>query len=249
MMARAVAEGHRVVCVYATGGEHGTRPAALGDGSLAELRRQEAEAAAEVIGTHRVEWLGYLDSGMHGWESNGSAGALWIADLPPAIHQVTKILDQEAADVIVGYDWHGGYGHPDHVMVHRIARAAAERARKPLRYLEATMNRDRMREMIARASAAGLLPSGEEWDIDAPQADGNPVGTPEAELSWAVDVSEFLDLKRAALGCHSSQEDAAGMLSLPQAAFAAWMGTEHYREPARPAGMVSGWPLEVALKG
>lgn len=242
-MARAVAEGHRVVCIFATGGEQGTRPPALGHGSLADLRREEAEAAAEIIGTHRLVWLGYLDSGMHGWESNTSAGALWIADVDAATHQVTKILDEERADVVVGYDWHGGYGHPDHVMVHRITKAAVERARLKPRYLEASMNRDRLRRMMAEATAAGLIPPGEGWDVDAPQSDGNAVGSPESELAWAVDVSDWVDVKHAALTCYASQEDAVGMLSMPPEAFAVWMGEESFSELARPAGMVHGWPF------
>lgn len=242
-MARAVADGHRVVCIYATGGEQGTRPSALGNGSLADLRREEAEASAEVIGTQRLVWLGYRDSGMHGWESNAAAGALWVADVDAAVHQVVKVLDEERADAIVGYDWHGGYGHPDHVMVHRLAKAAAKRAHLRPRYLEASLNRDRLRRLVAVGTAAGLIPAGEGWDVDAPQDDGNPVGTPEAELAWAVDVSEWLVVKREALACHASQEDAAGMLAMPPEAFAAWMSEESYAEPERPSGLVHGWPF------
>lgn len=48
-----------------------------------------------------------------------------------------------------------------------------------------------------------------DWDVDAPADDGNPVGTPEAELHWSVDVSDFVDTKRAALACHASQSDAS----------------------------------------
>ncbi|MFV0451504.1 MAG: PIG-L deacetylase family protein [Propioniciclava sp.] len=242
-MARAVEQGHRVVCIYATGGEQGTRPAALGHGSLADLRREEAEASAAVIGTHRLVWLGYRDSGMAGWESNTAAGALWVADQYSAIHQVTRVLEEEAADAVVGYDWHGGYGHPDHVMVHRITKAAAERAQPRPRYLEVSMNRDRLRRMVVQAVAAGLVGEADAWDVDAPQADGNPVGTPEEELAWAVDVSDQLVVKRAALSCHASQEDAAGMLMMPPEAFAAWMSEENYAEPGRPPGMVRAWPF------
>ena len=55
---------------------------------------------------------------------------------------------------------------------------------------------------------------GEDWDVDAPFDDGNPMGTPESDLHWAVDVSAYVDRKRAALACHASQPDAAGMLTM-----------------------------------
>src|SRR5258707_1158264 len=65
-MARAKAEGHRVVLVLATRGELGEySPQALGPGeSLTDRRVAELHAAAKVLGVDRVEFLGYRDSGM-----------------------------------------------------------------------------------------------------------------------------------------------------------------------------------------
>ena len=75
-MARASAQGDRVVVVYATNGDHGDAPEDLADGeTVVDRRRAEAEASARATGTQRVEWLGYADSGMTGWEQNGAAGA------------------------------------------------------------------------------------------------------------------------------------------------------------------------------
>ena len=104
------------------------------------------------------------------------------------------------------------------------------------------MNRDAGRRLVEAGRAAGIA---EEmlWDVDAPMDDGNPFGTPEAELHWAVDVTPWLDAKRAALAAHASQPDAAGMLAMPEQGFAAMMGWEHYIEPGRPDGMVVGWPF------
>lgn len=242
-MTRAAADGHRVVCVYATGGDHGTAPDDLGERALADLRREEAEASARVTGTQRLVWLGYADSGMHGWEQNHAPDALWQADVPAAARALARVLDTEDADVVVGYDWHGGYGHPDHIMVHRITRHAVELAARRPRYLESSMNRDRMRSLYAMAAEAGMIAPDEVWDVDAPMDDGNPIGTPEADLHWDVDVSGFIDAKRAALACHASQPDAAGMLQMPPEAFAVAFGHEFFVEPGRPEGMVVGWPF------
>ena len=56
------------------------------------------------------------------------------------------------------YDWHGNYGHPDHIRVHRVGHRAAELAGTPHVY-EATMNRDAVRRMIdGPAGVGGLRP-------------------------------------------------------------------------------------------
>ena len=74
-MARASAEGHRVVLVVCTNGEHGESPDDLADGELlVDRRRRETEASAAVLGVARIAWLGYGDSGMTGWEQNAASG-------------------------------------------------------------------------------------------------------------------------------------------------------------------------------
>ncbi len=70
-MAKYSADGHRIVLVLATGGEHGETPADLADGeTLADRRRAETLRSAATLGAHRVEFLGYSDSGMDGWGQN-----------------------------------------------------------------------------------------------------------------------------------------------------------------------------------
>src|SRR3954465_8423158 len=71
-MARAKAEGHRVVLVVATRGELGEYAAdALAPGeSLTERRFAEQLLAAKELNVDRVEFLGYHDSGMAGEPTN-----------------------------------------------------------------------------------------------------------------------------------------------------------------------------------
>lgn len=240
-MARAVAEGSRVVVVFATHGDHGEAPDDLAPGeSVVDRRRVEAEAAAAVLGLHRVGWLGYADSGMSGWEQNTHEAAFAAAPVEEAAARFAAVLDEEDADVAVGYDWHGGYGHPDHVQVHRVLHRGAELARRPPRVLESTMNRDALRAVGAAGAEAGE----ELFDPDQPMDDGNPLGTPEAEIHWRVDVTPWLGQRRAALGAHASQTtDVGAMLAMPTDAFAAFFGHEYYVEPGRSPGMVDGWPF------
>ncbi|AKT51028.1 PIG-L deacetylase family protein [Arsenicicoccus sp. oral taxon 190] len=244
-MARASREGHRVVVVYGTNGDHGEVPADLAPGdTVVTYRRREAEASAQVTGTARVAWLGYADSGMSGWEQNSAADAFALADLDEAAGRLAAILDEEDAAVLVGYDWHGGYGHPDHVKVHHVAHRAAELAARRPRLLESTMNRDHMRRQFAAAREAGMPM---DWDPDQPMDDGNPFGTPEAEIHWRVDVSDLVETKRAALACHRSQAtDIEMFLAMPVEVFAAGFGQEWYLEPGRPPGLVDGWWLDPA---
>jgi LmbE family N-acetylglucosaminyl deacetylase len=253
-MARAAAEGQRVVVVYATGGEHGELPVeGLPEGeTLVHWRRREAEASAAVLGVKRVGWLGYADSGMTGWAQNSAKESLFVADLDEAARRLAAILDEENADVAVGYDWHGGYGHPDHVKVHHVVRRAVELARRRPRLLESTFNRDVMRGFFRAAREAGV--GNDNWDPDGPQDDGNPLGTPEAEIQWQVDVHDYLAQRRASMEAHRSQAtDIEAFLSMPPEVFEGFFGREHYLEPVAagqdgagdsgPGGMQVGWPF------
>jgi LmbE family N-acetylglucosaminyl deacetylase len=108
------------------------------------------------------------------------------------------------------------------------------------------MNRDIMRSFVAAARAAGMDDGENGFDPDGPMDDGNPMGTPEAEIHWQVDVAAYLPQRRAALSCHASQTtDVGGMLSMPEQVFAGFFGREHYIEPGRPAGMAQAWFLDA----
>jgi len=239
-MARAAAEGHRVVVVFATNGDHGELALDLADGeTVADRRRREAQTSAAVLGVARVEWLGYADSGMTGWEQNHHPAAFLQADLDEAAARLAAILDQEAADIVVGYDWHGGYGHPDHVKVHHLVHRAAGRSGARARVLESTFNRDALRRMYDAAVAAGQTV---DWNPDAPMDVGNPLGTPEAEIHLQVDVTDYLPQRRASMEAHRSQAtDIEGFLSMPEEVFVALFGAEHYIEPGLEPGMRRGW--------
>lgn len=235
-IAKAARAGHRVVVVFGTNGEHGEVPDDLAEGeSIVDRRRAEAQRAAEVVGTARIAWLGYEDSGMTGWEGNQNPHSFHMADLDEAAGRLAEILDEEDADVVVGYDWHGNYGHPDHVKVHPVAYRAATLARRRPRVLEVTMNRDASRELRAQAIANGAEI---EWDPDGAGDDGNGIGMPEAQLHYRVDVRDMAPLKKRALQCHASQATDVGMItSMPDEAFAAFFSHEYFREHGLPNGM------------
>jgi len=244
-IARASAEGHRVVLVVATNGDHGEVPADMPAGlTLVDVRREETLKSAEALGIHRVVWLGYEDSGMTGWEQNSLPGAFCNASLDEAAHKLADVLREENADVLTTYDWHGGYGHPDHIMVHKVGHRAAGLFPE-VRVLEGTMNRDQMRRGIEAARAAGFLPEGEGFNPDGPMDDGNPMGTLEAEINYKVDVVSFVSQKRAAMKCHASQlSDSSFFLAMDDDTFARQFGNEWFIDPKSDAPMRDGWIFE-----
>jgi LmbE family N-acetylglucosaminyl deacetylase len=247
-LARAAAEGHRVVLVVATDGAHGEVPDDLAPGeTLVERRTRELERSAAALGVHRIVLLGYHDSGMTGWEQNSADGAFWNADVDEAADRLADVLRTERADVLTIYDWHGGYGHPDHIQVHRVGCRAAERVSADLpglRVLEATANRDEIRRWFesARDSPVEGFDAGEDFDPDAPMDDGNPLGTPESELTLCVDVADYVSHKRASISAHASQvTDTAFFLQMPPEVFAIAFGREWYVEHDREPGLRTGW--------
>jgi LmbE family N-acetylglucosaminyl deacetylase len=240
-MARAARAGHRVVLVVATGGELGEVPEDLAPGeSLSDRRRAETLRSAEIIGAARVVWLGYRDSGMTGWEQNADPASFLQADVEEASARLAAVLEEEAADVLTIYDWHGGYGHPDHIKVHTVGARAAELAGTPHVY-EATYNRDAFIRAIVAAREAGTdfgPTDGDPDDFDSWTDDGRPFGSPEADITTAVDVSSVIDVKRASLTCHRSQvTDTTEFLKMPEEWFLGSFGTEWFIHRGAPPGI------------
>jgi len=248
-IARAAAEGHRVILVVATHGEWGETPEDLSPGeSLVDRRRAETARSAEVLGIQRVVWLGYEDSGMTGWEQNANPGSFLQAPVDEAAERLAGVLREEGADVLTVYDWHGNYGHPDHVKVHAVGYRAAEIAGTP-KVVEATMNRDEIRRFVETARAAGMEtgPGEDDFDVDGPMDDGNPMGMAETEITLAVDVSPYVFLKRDAVKAHRSQvTDTSFFAEMPDEMFARSFGTEWFIEKGVTpnGGPRRGWLFE-----
>jgi LmbE family N-acetylglucosaminyl deacetylase len=224
VMAQAAAAGHRVVLVLATKGELGeVGEGVLRDGeALADRRVEEAEAAAKILGVERVEFLGYHDSGMVDEPTNTAPGAFAAADIEEAAQRLAAILLEEQADVLTVYDYKGNYGHPDHIQVHRVGHRAAEVAGTP-EVFEATMNHDYIVALMREQ--ADQLPEG----VERPNPEDMDLGMREWELTTQVDVSDFVDAKRAAMAAHSSQiDDNSFFLQMPLEMFRRAFGYEWF---------------------
>jgi len=219
--------GHRVVLVLATRGECGEVDEGVlevGE-SLGSRREAETRRAADLLGVHRVEFLGYHDSGMIGETSNDNPECFWQADVDEAASRLAEILTEEHADVISVYDSHGGYGHPDHIQVHRVGHRAAEMVGVG-RVYESTFDRDHLAMLRAAAQAAGLA----EDIPDAPDAaDDDAFGSPSADITTRVTVVSVLAQKRAAMAAHESQiSQDSFFLAMPDEMFGAAFGLEWF---------------------
>jgi LmbE family N-acetylglucosaminyl deacetylase len=201
VMAKAADEGHRVVLVVATRGEHGeVEEEFLDPGEeLGRRREQETVACAEILGVSRVEFLGYVDSGMIGTPENEAPGCFWQADRDEAARRLAAILSEEKADVLTIYDENGGYGHPDHIQVHRVGLRAAELAGTPRVYMN-TINRDALKRSFQTAADTGV-----EMPADLDLDDLDQLGVTEDRITTTVDVRPWLSRKRAGMAAHASQ--------------------------------------------
>jgi N-acetyl-1-D-myo-inositol-2-amino-2-deoxy-alpha-D-glucopyranoside deacetylase len=141
VMAKAVADGHRVVLVTCTRGELGEivdpeLDTPENHRRLGEIRAAELETAMGALGVTEWENVGYRDSGMMGEPGNHDPRSFWRADRDEAIGRLVWMVRRYRPDVITGYNNFGGYGHPDHVNAHRVAVGAFYRAGDPEWYPE-----------------------------------------------------------------------------------------------------------------
>jgi LmbE family N-acetylglucosaminyl deacetylase len=240
-MARLAAEGHRVVLVVATAGERGL--AAMDGRPLGEVRMAELHASARVLGCARVVLLGYPDSGP-------ACAPDGFASVPvaEAAAELAAVLRQENADLLTVYDPAGGYGHPDHVQVHRVGVSAAALAGTPV-VLEATVDRGLLLRALRLVSLVHRFPAA--FDLRSFER----AYVPSAEITHRVRVGRYARAKRAALAAHATQTGGgdgertlAALLRLPRILFRLTMGTEWYirRDLAVGADMrhpLSAWPV------
>jgi LmbE family N-acetylglucosaminyl deacetylase len=252
-IARAVDAGHRVVLILATNGGAGRcDPNILGDNeTLGQRRWAEAEASAAALGVSRIIYLGYFDSGFRpvlipsprrfrrlvGLVNSKliparfrrwPAGSLCAADPNEVTVRLTSILSEERATLLVADDSIGGYGHPDHLSVHRSALAASAQLGIP--FVQVTVERESLNGAAEIASSFGLeiptgfmLPNMSNWY------------TPRAQITHTVDVSSTLKKKRLSMAAHQTQASTeskfsvrtmAVFLGLPDNVFALAFGTE-----------------------
>jgi LmbE family N-acetylglucosaminyl deacetylase len=239
----------RTVLVTCTNGEFGDAPGGIkpdADGhdadDVARIRESELDKAVEILGISRLVRLGYRDSGMMGWPQNNDPNSFWATPISDAADRLAAILMEERPQVVVTYNEHGFYGHPDHIQANRITMSALSLIDyEPTLYFNAVPNsvmaimRERWereeREERERDAAQGIVrpPEPEEEEFE--------MGTPDDEIGAAIDVSSVTDAKRDALAAHHSQVGESFWLKMSPEEFRQAMGTEWFVRVTNPTGL------------
>ncbi len=197
VLARYAHEGIRTVLVTATRGEEG------------EVVDPDIHLEVE-----EMHILGYRDSGMAGWETNNHPDCLAQADLDEATGRLVRLIREFRPHVITCYDEQGGYGHPDHIQVHRMTVAAFHAAGEATQYPEHGLAPWQPSKLYYTAYPRShiltryeiMCAMGAQVPSDRPDFDPNKVGgTPEELITTRVDTRDFLLHKMHALRCHRTQ--------------------------------------------
>jgi LmbE family N-acetylglucosaminyl deacetylase len=216
-IARAVAEGARVVLFCASRGERGSVAdrALLHDDDLATVRARELRNAARALGVAELIIENHPD------------GSLQWADVTDLRAEIMLAVLRCRPDAVITFDEDGLYWHRDHIGVHERTTSAVacfgEKA-PPLYY--ATLPKGAMREIVRVADLRrGEPETAGFWGI---QPDAFGVATEPA--SFIVDVGRYVDRKLAALRCHLTQLGRNHPLSwIDEADVRRWLGIERFR--------------------
>ncbi|MBV8717205.1 MAG: PIG-L family deacetylase [Chloroflexi bacterium] len=236
ILARYAAEGVRTVLVTCTDGAVGeiSDPSLASPENLVEVRSRELDASVRILNISRLVKLGYRDSGMDGTADNNHPASFQQADLEEAIRRVVDVVREEQPQIIVTYDERGGYGHPDHIRAHQVAVAAFNRTHDepngPTKLYYAVIPRSALRAFGERLRAAGIETPFSEIDDSA-----MTIGVNDDRVTTTVDVSAYVDAKRAALEAHATQMGPDQFfMKLPQELFAEAFGRETFQRMAGP---------------
>jgi LmbE family N-acetylglucosaminyl deacetylase len=118
VLAQAVANGQRVVCITATKGDAGmtSDESRWPQTNLGEIREKELEESLKIIGVDEHYWLDYDD------------GRLQESDSQPAVTQISEIIKEVHPDSVFSFGSDGLTGHTDHIAVYEWTKSALKKA-------------------------------------------------------------------------------------------------------------------------
>jgi N-acetyl-1-D-myo-inositol-2-amino-2-deoxy-alpha-D-glucopyranoside deacetylase len=220
---------------------------------LGGYRIGELAAAMQALGVTDHRFLGgpgrFRDSGMLGSPANGHPRAFWRADadrdlFAAAVSLAAAVIADVRPHVIVTYDPVGGYGHPDHVMAHRVTTAAIAAAADSWRVAKLYWTAFPASAFVAgnaAARAAGLPFTAADDAQRRGVVDDDRVTT-------VVDADSYRGAKRVALLAHRTQLAVHGdFFALTNLVARPISGTEHFRLAAGLPGALGDDDLEHDL--
>ncbi len=212
-----VRRGVEVNLICSTNGDVGTvDPAFLKNyDTVGDLRLDELHCAAETLGIKNVITYGYRDSGMMGTPDNNHPSCLWQADENAVTANIVRDIRRLRPQVVVTFDPWGGYGHPDHIFMHRATTRAFHAAGDPAQYpddgLEPyqpaklyynSLSRATLQMWVLQARLHGQDPRriGRNQDIDLLEILGR-----QAPKHARIHIGRFQATWDQASSCHASQ--------------------------------------------
>ena len=116
-----------------------------------------------------------------------------------AVADLTAVIDEVRPQVVISYDADGGYGHPDHIAAHQIARAASRESAVVRRFFAVVRPEEAVRHAIGVFTVApGYL---------HPLASDLGFRTTSERVTVRIPVLDHHDRHRAALAAHATQVD------------------------------------------
>jgi LmbE family N-acetylglucosaminyl deacetylase len=219
MLARFHAEGMRTAVVCCTGGEEGeiVDPHIIYEEAFPRLRwirEHELFAACRILGVSEVRLLGYRDSGMAGTPANAHPHAFWNVDVERAAAKVAGYIRELRPRVVVTENEHGSYGHPDHIMCHRVTVRAWDLCGdpdadvdgepwQPARLYAMVPVTEGWDDVVALMKAEGLDTSEMERMIERRRQNVKP--TDWSLVNAMVHVGDYAHIQREALLVHRTQ--------------------------------------------
>jgi N-acetyl-1-D-myo-inositol-2-amino-2-deoxy-alpha-D-glucopyranoside deacetylase len=198
---------------------------------------------------------------MMGAPSNDHPRCFWRTDVDEAAAPLVEIIREVRPQVLVTYDEHGHYGHPDHIQAHRVSLRARDLAADP-GYGEGEPWRIAKfyataapRTVLARSIA--LMRESRHPFERVSGIDQLGYGVPDDQVTTVVDARAHLPAKLAALRAHRTQiavasEDQGPFFALSNNIGQQAFGAEYYtlldgqRGPSaadgRESGLFSGLP-------
>jgi N-acetyl-1-D-myo-inositol-2-amino-2-deoxy-alpha-D-glucopyranoside deacetylase len=219
LLAKCAAAGLRTAVLTCTGGEEGEihDPDLVYEEAfprLREIRERELRAACAILRISELRLLGYRDSGMAGTEANQHPEAFCNVDLDQAALPVAAAIRELRPTTVVTENEHGGYGHPDHVMCHRVTVRAWQLAAEleaplagepwqPARLYAVASRFEGWEEIAAQMRQEGHDTSRLEAMLERRRQRVSSL--PTVPIHAAIDVSDYHETQRAALLCHRTQ--------------------------------------------
>ena len=177
---------------------------------LGGFRIGELSAALNALGIGAPVFLGgagrWRDSGMEGTPPRHRQRFI-DADPREAVGALVDIIRELRPHVVVTYDAHGGYGHPDHVHAHEVTKAAVAASGgtgfpgEPWSVPKLYWTVMATSAIVAGLDALDDVPP--EWKRVS--IDEVPFGYPDNAIDAVIDVADQLPAKVAALRAHVTQ--------------------------------------------